>query len=171
MIILDGITWDLETKIRRTADITGSDISGLLLDGSYFNDVLATYMSYEIGIAVPWWMDPARYSELYEALTDPVDGHTLVVPYNQGMITITGRIEVVTDEYVRRPGGKQYWRDTTFTITANHPSKFLSLDQVLARGGTPLPELSTGQEGDTWHYEGANGWVHGNYADADSSYW
>lgn len=167
---LDGIEWEIPCKIERTAEVRPSEISGQMMDKSYFNDVIGTYMRYTIGIAVPFGMEE-QYETLYEAISDPVDGHTLVVPYNRGTITITGRIESVSDVYVRMPGEKNYWRNTSFEILSNAPTKEMGLEEVLTRGRTPLPDLVDGEVGDTWIYAAASGWVHTNYPDYSDSYW
>lgn len=170
MITIDGIVWPIPCKITREAEIKPSEISGLLLDKSYFNDVIGTYMTYTISIAVPMDMRD-QYAAIYEILTDPVDGHTFILPYNGSTVTITGRVENVQDEYVRLAGGGVYWRGTQFTVIANHPTKYYSLSEALTRGRAPLPEVSVPHEGDTWHYtDGA--WVYGSgYDDADEIYY
>lgn len=157
MLTLDGIDWAVTPKIKRRAEIKASDISGLLMDKSYFNDVIGVYLSYEISVGIPWW-NVRSYTALYNALTEPVDGHSIVVPFNDDWITITGRIEVVEDEYVRRPGGGNYWRDTTFTIISNAPYKTITLGEAITRGLAPLPEIGGVQVGDIYQYT-ADGWV------------
>lgn len=170
MLTIDGIVWPIPCKITRTAEIKPSEISGLMLDKSYFNDVIGTYMSYTVAIAVPMNMRD-DYATIYEKLTDPDDGHTFVLPYNGVTVTITGRVESVQDEYVRLPGGGVYWRGTQFTVIANHPTKHYSLGQALIRGRKAMPEVSSPQEGDTWSY--TNGaWVKtASYEDADVIYY
>lgn len=166
MFTIDGLEWAYPCRIERVAEVAPSDISGLLLDGSYFNDVLGTYLRYTVGIAIPL-DDRDAYTDIYEALTDPVDGHVFVLPYDQGEITVTGRVESVTDTFVRLPNGGKYWKGTTFTMIANHPTKELGLTAVLARGRSPLPEQAEVQLGDIYTYSGS-GWVRTNYADADA---
>jgi len=170
MITIDGVLWEIPCKITREAEIRPSEISGLLLDKSYFNDVIGTYMTYTISIAVPLNMRD-QYAAIYEILTNPVDGHTFILPYNGSTATITGRVENVQDEYVRLAGGGAYWRGTQFTVIANHPTKYYSLSEALTRGRAPLPEVSVPHDGDTWHYtDGA--WVYGSgYDDADEIYY
>ena len=138
MISIDGITWDnILCSIERVAEIEASEISGMLLDKSYFNDVLGTWFRYTVDIAVPFGQEDA-YASLYEKLTEPVDGHTCVLPYNNGTITITARIETVSDVYLKMPNGT-HWRKTKFECIANHPTKNNTLAGVIARGTTPLP--------------------------------
>ena len=44
MLTIDGVVYDVKVDVRRTAEMTASDISGLMMDKSYFNDVLGTYL-------------------------------------------------------------------------------------------------------------------------------
>lgn len=140
MITIDGYEWDVPCDVERAAEMTPSEISGLMLDRSYFNDVLGTYMRYDLTLAVP----PSReadYATLYETLTAPVDAHSFVLPYNQDTITLTARVESVQDVLVYTRTRKQYWRGIKFSVIANHPTKTLSLGEVISRGKSPLPEV------------------------------
>ena len=169
MFTIDGVQWPYPCDITRVAELKPSEISGMMLDRSYFNDVLGTFMQYTVKISIPL-NDRDRYSTIYEMLTNPVDGHTFILPYNQGNLTITGRINSVSDVFVRLPNGGKYWKGIQFVVTANHPSKEYSLSQVLARGRSPLPELASVSIGDIYEYTNA-GWVEADFEDADSTYY
>ena len=156
MISIDGITWnDILVSVERTAEMTASEISGMLLDKSYFNDVLGTWMRYTVTVAVPFGQED-NYAALYEKLTEPVDGHVCILPYNNTTITITARIETVSDVYVRMPNGT-HWRQTKFECIANHPTKNNTLAGVISRGITPLPGEENVELGTYAQYT-ANGW-------------
>jgi len=156
MLTIDGITYDVKCDIKRTAELTASDISGLMLDGSWFNDVIGTYMVYDISFTYPLW-DKNKYASIIEVLTQPVDGHVFVLPYNNSTVQITGRVDEVADEYVRLDSGRDFWRRLAFTVTANHPTKQETLSAVITRGRTPLPDVADPEIGDTYTYT-ANGW-------------
>ena len=166
MFSIDGLTWDIPCDIERTAEISASEISGLMLDKSYFNDVLGTYMKYTIKLAVPVNMKD-EYVQIYEAITNPADGHTFVLPYNDSTITITARVESISDVYVRLANGGVYWKGIRFSIIANHPSKAMTLGQMVVAGRAPLPNVADPQIGDSYTYT-ASGWVPSvQYEDAD----
>lgn len=165
MFSVDGIMWSVPCSIQRVSEITPSEISGMMLDGSYFNDVLGTYLSYTVSLAVPLNMRD-DYNQIYEVLTNPVDGHAFVLPYNSGTISITGRVGNVSDVYVRMANGGIYWKGIQFEVTSNAPSKELSLSEVITRGRAPLPDVSGVQVGDTYTYT-ASGWV--KVLDADDT--
>lgn len=169
MFTLDGIQWPVPCAIERVAEVRPSQISGLMLDRSYFNDVIGTYMQYTVNLAVPLHLRDL-YARLYEALTDPVDGHVFVLPYDQGAITVTGRVKNVTDQYVRLPEGGACWKGVRFTVMANHPSRQLSLEQVLARGRSPLPELAEARVGDIYVCTTV-GWTRADFGDGDETYY
>lgn len=170
MLIIDDVRYDVKCDVKRTANITSSDISGMLLDKSYFNDVLGTFMSYQVTVKYPL-RDQNKYADLYEALTTPVDGHRFVMPYNQGTLTITARLTSVPDQRTEMDGRREYWEALQFQIIANHPSKEMDLDTVLSRGRAPIPEVSNPDEGDTFTWHEGHWTKSAEYRDADDLYY
>ena len=168
MFTIDAYTWPWPCAIERQAELKPSDISGLMLDRSYFNDIIGTYMSYTVMLATP--IDQRdEYSRIYELLTEPVDGHAIVLDYNQGTVQITGRVSgVIADTYVRLPGDGRYWKGIRFTVTANHPTKYLTLTEALSRGRSPLPEIAQPGEGDTYTWTDGHWALQASYPDADN---
>ena len=157
MFTIDGIQYNVECSIDREAEVKLSDISGLLLDGAIFNDVLGTYMTYDIKLTMPL-RNKDRYAALIEQLTEPVDGHVFVLPYNNGTIQVTGLVEDPADVWEKLPSGYTFWKGLKFTVRSNHPSKQMSLGEVIQRGLTPLPDVASVEIGDTYTYT-ANGWI------------
>ena len=145
MFSIDGQAWDVPCQIQRESQMQASDISGMLLDRTYFNDVIGTYMSYQVAIAVPF-TKAALYNTIYNMLTDPVEAHIFVLPYNASTITITGRVENVSDSWVRMPGDANHWRQISFTVTAIHPSRYYSLNQAISRGRPIVPTIDGSRE-------------------------
>lgn len=119
---IDNVEYKMPCSISRKAAVKSSGNSGGLLDGTYYNDVLGTYMEYDITVAVPTGMEDT-YSQLYEMLTDPVPEHIVTMPYNQTTITFTARVETVSDKLYREEGTTRIWRSTSFTVTASEPQK------------------------------------------------
>lgn len=168
MLTIDGIMYDVKVDVRRTAEITPSDISGLMLDKSYFNDVQGTYMAYEIRLLYPLY-NQDKYARLYEALTEPVDGHDFVLPYNNSTLALTARVETVEDEVLELDNGRIYWRSCRFSVIGNGPTKTMGLFGVITRGRAPLPDISEPKIGDSYTYT-ADGWVPAtSYEDVDNT--
>lgn len=154
---IDGTVWDIPCTIERTSEMTASEISGMMLDKSYFNDVIGTYLKYSIRLEVPFGSED-NYVDLYEILNEPVDGHQFQLPYAGGLLAITGRVESIKDVYMRNADGTLHWKGIQFDIIANHPSKEMKLSEVISRGATPLPDESDVDVGATYNYS-AQGWV------------
>lgn len=166
MFSIDGIQWPYPCEILRSAEVRSSAISGLMLDRRWFNDVLGTYMAYAVRLAVPVTRRD-DYARIYEALTDPVDGHAFVLPYNGGTISLTARVTKVSDEAARLTGGGVAWRGIRFDIAANHPSKARTFEQVMAIGRSPLPDIAAPGEGDAYTYHDGEWVISQSYTDAD----
>lgn len=165
MFSVDGLQWNLPCDIERTAEMEASEISGMLLNKQYFNDVIGTYLRYTVTIVVPFGGE-AEYSQLYEILTDPVDAHSFVLPYNRDNISITGRVERISDIYKRLPNGGVFWRGISFEVISNAPTKTHSLGEMIQRGLSPMPNIGVPHTGTLFVFDGTK-WDEADYADAD----
>ena len=157
MFSIDGVQYNVKCAITREAEIKASDISGMLLDGIMFYDILGTYMSYDISLVMPLH-NRERYATLIEQLTEPVGGHAFVLPYNGATIQITGKVESPRDVWVKLESGYTYWQGLRFTVTSIAPTKSESLGEVIARGFPVVPDVSSPEEGDAYIWNGS-GWV------------
>lgn len=167
MFTVDGIEWTFPCDIDRVSEMQASEISGMLLNKNYFNDVIGTFLRYTITLVVPFGSQDT-YTRLYEVLTNPVDAHSFVLPYNAGTITVTGRVSNISDVYRRLPDGTAHWRGIKFDVISNAPNKTHSLSEVIARGQSPLPEIGGATEGDLYEYNGT-AWVAADYGDGDNT--
>ena len=165
---IDGVTWDFPCTIERTAEVTPSEISGMMLNKTYFNDVLGTWMKYTVGIAIPKGHE-SEYTTIYEALSDPVSYHDFILPYNYSKegLPLRGRINVISDTYVRLPNGNQTWRKTKFEVIANNPSKEPVLGKV---GFSPLPDSAQVPIGSIYEFT-SSGWEEADFGDGDNTYY
>lgn len=166
--MIDGVRWNYPCTIERVAEVTSSEISGMMLNKTYFNDVLGTWMKYTVAIAIPTGHE-AEYTEIYELLTDPVSYHTFELPYNyqSGGLTLVARVQTVSDSYVRLPQGRQTWRKTRFEIIANHPTKEADIGDI---GFSPFPDTGGVDIGDVYELT-INGWVEADYGNGDNTYY
>lgn len=155
MFSVDGLQWTLPCDIERTSEMTASEISGMLLNKQYFNDVIGTYLRYTVTIVVPFGGE-REYTRLYEVLTDPVDAHSFVMPYNQGSITITGRVEHISDIYRKLPNGQIFWRGISFDVISNTPTKTHTLGEAIQRGLSPMPDIGGAQVGILYTFDGSS---------------
>lgn len=164
---IDGLEWDALGSVKRIARMEPSEISGLMLNRSYFNDVLGTWYDYDITIAVPR-NRRTDYDEIYNVLTNPVSFHSFTLPYAQGSIEITGRVEQVEDTPVPMNNGI-YWMGISFSVKSSYPSKYMSLDEVITIGMAPTPPEVEASIGDIYQYT-ATGWVQRFWEDVEDIY-
>lgn len=149
MYTIDGMTWPYPIDVTRNADIRSSEVSGEMVDGSYYNDVKGTYFNYTVKVAVPLNQRDLA-TQYYEALVDPVSEHNFVLPYNNSTVIVVGRVDGVSDVFVRLPNGEKYWKGLQFDVIANHPTYTYSASELIARGRSIMPEPASPSEGDTW---------------------
>lgn len=166
MFTVDGMHWTFPCDIERVAEITASELSGMLLNKNYFNDVIGTYLAYTITIVVPIGAE-SEYAKLYDILTEPVDAHAFILPYNQGSINITGRVQNVSDVYRRMADGSIHWKGIKFSVISNAPSKTYTLGQVLTRGLSPMPDIEGAPLNAVYQYNGQN-WVPADFQNGDN---
>lgn len=166
---VDGVEWTIPCSIERIAEIKASDISGMMMNKAYYNDVLGTYMQYTVTLAVPAGMED-QYVDLYELLSNPVGSHAFVMPYNNSIIEFTGRVEQVSDRWVYVDENHNRWRGVSFVAIANVPSKTIDAGQLVNYGLSAFPQSASATIGDLYQLT-ATGWQRVVYKDADEEYY
>ena len=171
MFYVDGVQWPYPVSVSRSADIRASDVSGQMMDGTYYRDVVGTFMSYTVRVAVPL-SERQRYTSTYDKLIDPVDAHEFILPDSAGgSITFTGYTSNVSDVYVRMADGTPYWRGVQFDVTANVARKRKTYTETIERGRTIFPDVAEHNEGDQWTWTDGAWALTKSYTSADSKYY
>lgn len=153
IIQIDGIPFDVDCEITRVAEVSASSISGQMLNGMLFYDIIGTYLQYDVRLKRPLY-NRATYSALYEKLTEPVAAHTVILPYNNTTVTITAHVEPITDELLTLENGTYYWKNPRFTLTSIYPTKAQTEAEAIAYGLPPLPLNVAPTVGDTYTWGG-----------------
>lgn len=169
MIHIDGSAFDVKVEVTRTARILSSEISGRMMDATWFNDVYGTFYDYDFVLKYPL-KDQARYGTLYSMLTAPVPGHVFLFPFNGQMLEVIARIEEVPDEFVEKDDRRTYWKGLEFTAKANAPTKEVDLGEIIAHGLPNTPEGTPAAEGDMYEYEDGT-WVPVSFVNGDEIGW
>lgn len=167
MFTVDGMEWTFPCDISRVSEMTASEISGMLLNKNYFNDVIGTFLKYTITLVVPFGGEN-EYVRLYELLTDPVDGHAFVLPYNASTINLTGRVQNISDVYKRLADGTIHWKGIKFDVVSNSPNKTHTLGEAISRGVAPVPDVAEPEAGTAYEYDGSQ-WVPVSLTNADDT--
>ena len=122
MITIDGNTYEVGIiKITRKASQNLESL-GTTLDQRKHYDIKGTYYDYEVELATSR-MKLTDYDNLYEALTTPVESHTVTMPYGQSTLTFEARVSVASDNLIVGYTNFKKWGTLKVTIEALTPQK------------------------------------------------
>lgn len=111
IIVMDGKAYHVRVvypSLKREFELLEGPNAGSMLSGRWERDLLGTGYSYEMQLQ-PDPTRPLEYDALYEALSEPVDSHEIVLPYGQSSITYQAMIKSGTDTLRGRLAGVNRW--------------------------------------------------------------
>lgn len=108
-------------RLKRSFRIPDGTNAGDMLSGDYERDLVGTYYDYDLVITTS---DLAvnEYDALFEALSAPVNSHTVEMPYGMTSITFEAMIEGGDDELIPMDDGT-WWGNLNVTIRAKKPQR------------------------------------------------
>ena len=124
-ITIDGTTYDgiRVLSVKRSFSVTDGDNAGrLAVSGKMVRDIIGTFYNYSVELD-PVGTDPAEYDRFYEAISAPVDSHSLTVPYAQGTLTFEAYVANGDDKLLTAYGQKNEWGNLTFNFVAMKPKR------------------------------------------------
>ena len=124
-LIVDGRSYNVHVvpdSVKRIAELLEGPLADDMLSGRRERDLKGTRIGYQLHIE-PVWTDPTDYDALFDALSDPVDAHTLVLPYGQTTITFEAMVDRVEDTLIGKANGVNRWHGLILTITPQSPQK------------------------------------------------
>lgn len=124
-IVMDGTTYRLRVKFEtlgRSFRVEDGDNAGDMLSGLYKRDVIGTYYDYSMEVE-PDPQYPGDYDSFFEAITAPVDSHSLTLPYGQSTITFDAMVTSGSDLYRGQVAGFNRWGSLQVQFTAQKPQR------------------------------------------------
>ena len=124
-IVMDQVTYHLPVKyetIGRSFHQDDRDIADYMLSGLYKRDLLGTYYDYAMEVE-PDPQYPGDYDSFFEAITAPVDSHSLTLPYGQSTITFDAMVTSGSDLYRGQVAGFNRWGGLQVQFTAQKPQR------------------------------------------------
>lgn len=124
-ITMDGVPYRLRVKLgtlRRSFRIEESERSGMVKSGEEFRDIIGTYYDYTMDVE-PDPAAPEDYDAFFEAISAPVESHTVTLPYGQGTITYQAMVSAGEDKQRDKVAGVTRWTGLTVTFTAKMPQR------------------------------------------------
>lgn len=127
---MDGITMDgIHYRVRvvfdsleRAFDLLSGPNAGNMLTGRRERDLLGTGYSYSMEVS-PDPRFPSDYDAFYEAISAPVDSHTVTLPYGQGTITYEASVDSGKDKYHGKVGSTNRWRSLSVQFDYIEPQR------------------------------------------------
>lgn len=120
MIIIDGITYNAEWKSNSfevTADIINGDESGRLQGSkSMYLDYIGTFFNTGGEIIRKKECTDEEWSNLFLTLSNPINNHTVIVPFLQGYLETEIYISQVKSKLINQKFGLNKW-NTSYSVT------------------------------------------------------
>lgn len=122
MITIDAQTFDVGIiSLKRYADFLDSEATKRLENGDMYRDLIGVYFNYDLKIEPS--VNTAEYNALWEKLTEPVEFHTVTVPYGNTVYTFVAYFASVTDELMVQNDRGNYWKNLTVKFKAKAPAR------------------------------------------------
>ena len=109
-------------SLRRSFRIEESERSGMVKSGEEFRDIIGTYYDYAMDVE-PDPAAPEDYDAFFEAVSAPVEAHTVTLPYGQETITYQAMVSAGEDKQRDKVAGVTRWTGLTVTFTAKKPQR------------------------------------------------
>ena len=109
-------------SIKRNFQVLDGENAGRVMTGTMERDIIGTYYNYSVEIDADD-ATPAEYDNFYEAITAPVDSHTIIVPYAQTTLTFQAYVAQGSDELDFMMSSQNRWGNLSFNFIAMSPQR------------------------------------------------
>ena len=124
-ITVDGTTYNVHVvpdSVKRVAELLEGPLADDMLSGRRERDLIGTKYKYQLHIE-PVWTDPTDYDAFYDAVTNPLSSHTVVLPYGQTTISFDAMIATVEDTLIGEANGVNRWHGMIVNFDPIAPQK------------------------------------------------
>lgn len=123
-ITIDGTDYDVivTSEIERSFELKQGKLGGTAQTGREIPDILGTNYSYKLHVE-PNKNNYSAYDAFYQAITAPVEYHTVQVPYGQSSLTFEAMILSGTDRLKRKIGANRRWGGLDIVLQPIEPQR------------------------------------------------
>lgn len=125
MLKIDGTEYNVRVvygSLARAFEIVEGANAGASLTGARIRDIVGTAFSYSLQVE-PVPNAAADYDALYEKLAEPVDTHTVELPYGQTTLKFDAIIEAAADTFSGTVAGVKKWNGLTLNFNPEEPQR------------------------------------------------
>lgn len=121
---LDGVSYpNLHVKsLKRSFQVMDGPNAGRLMNFDMVRDVGGTFYNYAMNIDSSM-SSPEEYDSFYEAISSPVDSHTLEAPYAQGTLVFTAYVSTGEDDLLEMLDSMNVWGNLSVNFIAASPQR------------------------------------------------
>lgn len=124
-ITLDGVHYRVcirHPSMSRSFRLPDGPNAGEMLSGRHERDLVGTYYDYSLEVE-PDPRYPGDYDAFYEAISAPIDSHSITLPYGQSTITYNAEVSEGFDTYRGILGGINRWTGLIVNFAAIKPQR------------------------------------------------
>lgn len=119
--LMDGIAYNVRvSKMTRKFSIQDTDETGRTQDGEMYRDIVGTFYNYAMTVEQKDG-DADSFDSFWEAISQPVESHVCVFPYNQSVLTQRMYITSGEQELVSRTPSRTKWGEISISYIAMSP--------------------------------------------------
>lgn len=112
-------------SVERSFELVEGQNGGMALSFRTIRDIGGTAYAYTMNVE-PDFADPTSYDAFYEAISAPVEYHSITVPYGQTTLTFNARIVSGSDSYRGKASGYERWGGLTVNFIPIKPQRGVS---------------------------------------------
>ena len=109
-------------SIKRSFQVLDGENAGRVMTGDMERDVIGTYYNYSVEVDADD-AAPAEYDSFYEAISVPIDAHTIIVPYAQTTLTFQAYVTNGEDDLDYMMNNQNRWGGLKFNMIAMSPQR------------------------------------------------
>ena len=119
--LMDGIAYNIRVSKRtRKFSVQDTDRTGRTQDGEMYRDIVGTFYNYAM-VVEQRDADTESFDQFWEAISQPVESHVCVFPYNQSIMTQRMYITSGEQELVSRTPSRTKWGEISISYIAMSP--------------------------------------------------
>lgn len=120
-ITMDGVEYPNihVVSLKRSFQVLDGENAGRVMTGEMDRDIIGTYYNYSCEIDASL-AERAEYDAFYEAISAPVDSHSIAMPYAQSAIVFDAYVTNGDDELLGMWDGNE-WGSLNFNFIAMAP--------------------------------------------------
>lgn len=119
--LMDGIAYNVRvSKMTRKFSVQDTDRTGRTQDGEMYRDIVGTFYNYAM-VVEQKDDDTESFDQFWDAISQPVESHVCVFPYNQSIMTQRMYITSGEQELVSRMPSRNKWGEISISYIAMSP--------------------------------------------------